>query len=189
LIRSRSDLWQPEEDVVNREEKAATVAALHERFKKATVALLASPQGLNVAKTQQLRRAVKQAGGEYKVTKNTFARHALRGTGFASLHDLLDGPTGVIFGYSDPVAVTKALVRFAEQNEKVFIKGAVLDGEVLQPAAVSELAKMPGRSQLLAELLRLMQAPAVRLLRSMQEPGARLVRVLSGAGERTKEKS
>jgi len=174
---------------VNREEKAAAVAALHERFKKATVALLASCQGLNVAKTQQLRRAVKQDGGEYKVAKNTFTRHALQGTGFANLHELLDGPTGVIFGYADPVALTKALVRFAEENEKVSIKGAVLDGEVLQPAAVSELAKMPGRNELLVKLLRLMQAPAVQLLRVMQEPGARLVRLLHRAGARTQEES
>lgn len=172
---------------MNREEKAAAVAALHERFKKATVALLASSQGLNVAKMQQLRRAVKQAGGEYKVAKNTFTRHALQGTGFASLHDLLDGPTGVIFGYADPVAVTKALVRFAEENEKVSIKGAVLDGEVLQPAAISELAKMPGRGALLVKLLCLMQAPAVQFLRSLQEPGARLVRVLRRARARTEE--
>jgi large subunit ribosomal protein L10 len=170
---------------VNREEKAAAVAALHERFKKATVAVLASSQGLNVAKMRQLRRAVKQAGGEYKVAKNTLTRHALQGTGFASMHDLLDGPVGLIFGYADPVAVTRALVRFAEENEKVSIKAAVLDGETLQPAAVSELAKMPGREQLLAKLLRLLQAPAVQLLRTMQEPAARLVRVLGRA--RTQE--
>jgi large subunit ribosomal protein L10 len=65
---------------VNREEKAANVAALHERFKQATVTLLATSQGLSVAKVQQLRRAVKQAGGEYKVAKNTFARRALKET-------------------------------------------------------------------------------------------------------------
>ena len=174
---------------MNREEKATSVATLHERFKKATVTLLATSQGLNVTKMQRLRRAVKQAGGEYKVAKNTFARRALQDTGFAGLHDLLDGPTGLIFGYADPVTVTKALVRFAEENEKVAIKAAVLDGELLQPAAVSELAKMPGREALLAALLRLMQAPAVQLLRTVQEPGARLVRVLDHVRARMEEKS
>jgi large subunit ribosomal protein L10 len=174
---------------VNREEKAATVAALHERFKKATVTLLTTSQGLNVTKMQQLRRAVKQAGGEYKVAKNTFTRRALQDTSFNDMRALLDGPTGLIFGYADPVAVTKALVRFAEENEKVSIKGAVLDGEVLQPAAVSELAKLPGRDVLLAMLLRLMQAPVVGLLRTVQEPGARLVRVLDRVRARMEEKS
>jgi large subunit ribosomal protein L10 len=189
LIRSPSGLWQPEEDAVNREEKATTVATLHERFKKATVTVLATSQGLNVTKLQQLRRAVKQAGGEYKVAKNTFTRRALQGTGFSGLHDLLQGPAGLIFGYADPIAVTKALVRFSEENEKLSIKAAVLDGKVLEPATVSELAKMPAREVLLAMLLRLMQAPAVQLLRTMQEPGGRLVRVLDRIRERGEEKS
>jgi large subunit ribosomal protein L10 len=163
---------------VNREEKAAGVAALHERFKRASVALLATSHGLNVRKMQQLRRALKQVGGEYKVTKNSFARRALKDTGYSGLHDLIDGPTGLIFGYSDPVAVTKVLVRFAEENDKLSITAAVLDEKLLEPAAVGELAKLPSREVLLATLLRTMQAPAVQLLRTMQEPGARLVRVV-----------
>ena len=189
MIRSPCGLWQPEEDAVNREEKATTVATLHERFKKATVTLLATSQGLNVTKLQQLRRAVKQAGGEYKVAKNTFMRRALQDTGFTALQDRLEGPIGLVFGYADPVALTKALVRFAEENEKLSIKAAVLDGKVLEPATVSELAKMPGRDALLSTLLRLMQAPAVQLLRTVQEPGARLVRALDRIRERREEKS
>jgi len=164
--------------VVNREEKATNVAALHERFRKATVTLLATSQGLNVSKVQQLRRALKQVGGEYKVAKNTFARRALQDTAFARLHDLLEGPTGLVFGYADPVAVTKVLVRFAEENNKLAIKAGVLDEQLLEPAAVDALAKMPSREVLLATLLRTIQAPAVQLLRTMQEPGARLTRVI-----------
>ncbi len=172
---------------MNREEKAAAVGTLQERFQRASITLLATSQGLNVTKIQQLRRALKQAGGEYKVTKNTFARRAVEHTGFVRLHDLLEGPTGLIFGYGDPVVVTKALVRFAEENEKLSIKAAVLDGRLLEPAAVSELAKLPGREALLGTLLRLMQAPAVQLLRTMQEPGARLVRVLDRVRARMEE--
>ena len=163
---------------MNREEKATAVTALHERFKKATVALLATSQGLNVKKVQQLRRALKQAGGEYKVAKNTFARRAMQDTAYARLHDLMEGPTGLVFGYADPVAVTKVLVRFAEENDKLEIKAAVLDEKVLEPAAVGELAKLPSKEVLLGMLLRTMQAPAVQLLRTLNEPGARLVRVI-----------
>ena len=108
---------------MNREEKATAVATLHERFKKATVTLLATSQGLNVTKMQQLRRAVKQAGGEYKVTKNTFTRRALQDTGFSGLHDLLEGPTGLIFGYADPVAVTKALGPLFRGEREAFDQG------------------------------------------------------------------
>jgi large subunit ribosomal protein L10 len=169
---------------VNREEKAANVAALHERFKQATVTLLATSQGLSVAKVQQLRRAVKQAGGEYKVAKNTFARRALKETAYGQLEALLEGPTGLVFGYADPVAVTKVLVKFAEENEKLSIKAGILGERMLEPAAVAALAKLPSREVLLAQLLGLLQAPAAQLLRTLQEPGARLVRLAGRVRDR-----
>ena len=169
---------------MNREEKTATIAALHERFKQAKVTLLATSQGLSVAKVQQLRRAVKQAGGEYKVAKNTFARRALKETAYAKLEALLEGPTGLVFGYADPVAVAKVLVKFAEENEKLSIKAGILGEQVLEPAAVSDLAKLPSREVLLAQLLGLLQAPAAQLLRTIQEPGARLVRLAGRVRDR-----
>jgi len=163
---------------VNREEKAANVAALQGQFQRASVALLATSQGLTVKQVQQLRRAVRRAGGEYKVAKNTFIRRAVQDTAYTRLNDLLEGPTGVVFGYDDPVAVTKVLVRFAEENEKLSIKGGVLAEKFLQPAEVAQLAKLPSREVLLAQLLGLLQAPAAQLLRTIQEPGARVARLL-----------
>ena len=172
---------------MNREQKASAVGDLQTRFKQATVTLVASSQGLSVAKMQQLRRALKQAGGEYKVTKNTFARRALKDTAYGRLDALLKGPTGLVFGYADPIAVTKVLVRFAEENEKLSIKAAALGEELLEPAAVTELAKLPSREVLLAMLLGLMQAPAAQLLRMIQEPGARLARLLDQVRARLAE--
>ena len=172
---------------MNREEKAAAVATLHERFKQATVTLLATSNGLSVAKMQELRRALKQAGGEYKVAKNTFARRALKETAYAKLEGLLEGPTGLVFGYADPVAVTKVLVKFAEDNEKLSIKAGVLSERVLEPAAVNALAKLPSRDVLMAQLLGLLQAPASQLLRTIQEPGARLVRLMGQVRDRMEQ--
>ena len=172
---------------MNREEKAAAVAALNERFKQATVTLLATSNGLSVAKMQQLRRALKQAGGEYKVAKNTFARRALKDTAYAKLGELLDGPTGLVLGYADPVAVTKVLVKFAEANEKLSIKAGVLGSRMLEPAAVNALAKLPSRDVLMAQLLGLLQAPASQLLRTIQEPGARLVRLMGRVRDRMEQ--
>ena len=169
---------------MNREEKAATVAALHDCFKQATVTLLATSQGLSVAKVQQLRRALKQAGGEYKVAKNSFARRALKETAYAKLEESFEGPTGLVFGYSDPVAVAKVLVKFAEENDKLAIKDGVLGERVLEPAAVNALAKLPSRDVLLAQVLGLLQAPASQLLRTIQEPGARLVRLMGRVRDR-----
>ncbi len=163
---------------MNRAEKAANVEALRERFAQAKVTLLAVSRGLSVGKMQELRRALKAAGGEYKVAKNTLARRALQDTAYTRLEQMLEGPTGLVFGYADPVAVTKVLVRFAEENDKLSIAGAVLDQRLLEPAAVTELAKLPSREVLLGKLLALMQAPAVQLLRTINEPGARVARLL-----------
>lgn len=172
---------------MNREEKAALVASLHDHFKQATVALLATSQGLSVAQMQRLRRALKQAGAEYKVAKNTFVRRAIQDTAYGMLEALLQGPTAVVFGYADPVAVTKVLVRFAEENEKLSIKGAVLGEHLLAAAEVSQLAKLPSREVLLGTLLGVIQAPATQLLRTIQEPGARFARVLEQVRARLEE--
>lgn len=169
---------------MNRQQKATAVADLQERFGRASVALIARSSGLTVAKTRELRRALRQAGGELKVAKNTLARRAVKDTPYAPLETLLRGPTGLVFGYDDPVAVAKVLVRFAEETDKLAITGGVLEGRLLQGAAVADLAKLPGRDTLLATLLATIQAPATRLLRTIQEPGARMARVLAGLRDR-----
>jgi len=163
---------------VNRDEKAAAVAALNDRFKHATVALLATSQGLSVGKMQELRRALKGVDAEYKVAKNTLARRALHDTAYQKLEALLDGPTGIVFGYKDPIAVAKVLVRFAEQNDKLAVKAGVLADQLLEAKRVGELATMPPREVILSTLLGVLQAPATQLLRTINEPGARVARLL-----------
>jgi large subunit ribosomal protein L10 len=163
---------------VTREEKTAAVVALQDRFSKATMTLVATTKGLNVATMQKLRREIKQAGGEYKVAKNTLTRRALKQTAYERLEETLIGPTGLVFAYADPIAVTKVLVRFAEENEKLSVKAGVLDQKLLDAAEIEGLAKLPSREVLLAMLLGLLQAPATQLLRTMKEPGAQLARLL-----------
>lgn len=172
---------------MNRTEKTANIAELRERFARASVTIVAESKGLTVGKTRELRRAIRAAGGEFKVAKNTLARLALQETAFSKLEELLSGPTGIVFGYSDPVAVTKALVKFAEQNDKVAVKGAVLDQKVLSAGEVADLAKLPSREALLSMLLALMQAPATQLLRTINEPAAGLVRLLGRVSERLEQ--
>lgn len=173
---------------MNREGKAASVTELRDRFQRASVALVAKSTGLSVAKTQELRRALRQAGGEFKIAKNTLARRALKNSAYGILDELLTGPTGLVFGYDDPVAVAKVLVRFAEENDKLSIAGGVLEGRLLKGTTVTELAKLPSREVLLGTFLALLQAPAARLLRTLQEPGARLARLLGQVRDRLEQK-
>ena len=160
------------------EEKARTVAAVQEKLKAAKMAIVTEYRGLTVTQMTRLRREIRQASGEYHVIKNTLVRRALKDTAYGSLDRFLEGPTGWVFGYDDPVTLSKTLVKFIEGNEKLTIKGGLLEGEFMDQAKVKVLAQMPSRPELQARLLALIQAPAVQLLRLIQEPGARVVRLL-----------
>jgi large subunit ribosomal protein L10 len=159
-------------------EKAETVAAVHERLRSAKMAIVTEYRGLTVAQITRLRREIRQASGEYRVIKNTLVRRALKDTGYGALEMLLQGPNGWVFAYDDPVLLSKALVKFADDNEKIKIKGGVFEGEFLDPAKVKVLAQMPSKPELQAKLLAMIQAPATQLLRTIQEPGARVVRLI-----------
>ena len=163
---------------MERAEKNTLVASLQEKFQQAQVTLLANPMGLTVAEVTNLRRQLRAVGGEFKVAKNTLARLAVVDTNYASMTPLLEGPNALVFGYSDPVSVAKVLVKYAEENKKLTIRGGVLDGKALGADAVSDLAKLPSREVLIAQLLGLLQAPASQLLRTINEPGTRMVRLM-----------
>lgn len=168
---------------MDRQEKTAVVDAFQGRFRTATMAVVTDYRGLSVSKMTQLRCDVRDAAGEYKIAKNNLVRLAIRDTAYQALEDFLTGPNGWVFAYDDPVGLSKALVRFADQNDALTIKGAVLDGALLEPAQVKGLATLPTLPELQAQLLSLMQAPAGRLLRTIQEPGGQLVRLLEAFRE------
>jgi large subunit ribosomal protein L10 len=158
--------------------KAETVAAVAERLRVARMAIVTEYRGLSVAQVTRLRREIRQVSGEYQVIKNTLIKRALRGTPYADLERLLDGPNGWVFAYDDPVVLSKALVKFADENDKLAIKGGVFEGQFLDLARVKALSQMPSKPELQARVLAMIQAPATQLARLIQEPGARVVRLL-----------
>ena len=168
-------------------QKAEKVATVHGMFKSAKMAIATEFRGLTVAQMTRLRREIRQASGEYQVIKNTLVRRALRETDYGSLDRLLEGPNGWVFGYEDPITLTKALVKFAEENDKLTIKGGMFEGEYMDPAKVKILAQMPSKPELQAQLLALMQAPATQLVRLIQEPGARIARLLEAMRKKKME--
>lgn len=168
-------------------EKAETVAAVHEKFRAAKMAIVTEYRGLSVAQMTRLRREIRGAAGEYQVIKNTLARRALEDTAYGSLESFLEGPNGWVFAYEDPVMLSKALVKFAEENDKLAIKGAMFEGQLMDRAKVKVLAQMPSKPELQAQLLALIQAPAAQLVRLIQEPGARVVRLLDRVGKSKSE--
>jgi large subunit ribosomal protein L10 len=159
-------------------EKAETVAAVHQRLKSAKLAIVTEYRGLSVAQITRLRREIREASGEYQVIKNTLVRRALQGTVFGDLDKLLEGPNGWVFGYDDPVMLSKAVIKFADDHDRLRIKGGVFEGKFMDTAGVKILSQMPSKPELQAKLLATINAPATQLVRLIQEPGARVVRLI-----------
>lgn len=142
-----------------RPEKAAVVEELRARFAGSKAAVVAEFRGLTVAQATRLRRALREAGVEYHVVKNTLAAIAARQAGLEGIDQLLVGPTAVAFAAEDPVAPARALSDFARDHEQLKIRGGVLEGKVIDLATVKALAALPRREVLLARVLGGMQAP------------------------------
>ena len=169
---------------MKRAEKVDSVRAIQDDLGRATVAVLAEYRGLTVVQMNRFRRAVREAQGRCRVTKNTLTKRAVSTSRYDKLGPLMHGPTALILGFKDPVALAKLTVKFAAELPKLEIKGAVLDGQVLPPAEVKALASLPAREVILAQLLGLLQAPAAQLLRTINEPAARLARLVDALGKR-----
>jgi large subunit ribosomal protein L10 len=164
---------------VNREEKVASVAELRERFRRASVALVAANLGLSAAESRALRRTLRGAGGELKVAKHTLSKIAMQETRYADCGALLRGPRGVVFGYDDPVAVAKALVDFAAQHQKLQIDGGAVEGQIIKPEQVKALASMPALPSLQARVARQALAPGRRVAAAVQSPARRIAGAIS----------
>jgi large subunit ribosomal protein L10 len=152
-----------------RPEKVAVVDDVRERFESASAALLTEYRGLDVTAISELRRALRAAGGDYKIYKNTLVRFAARDLGL-ELEDLLTGPTAIAFtterpdgSAGDAVDVAKALRDFARGNPALVVKGGVLGTRALTADEARALADVEPREVLLAKLAGAMAAPMVQL--------------------------
>ena len=142
---------------MKRTEKEQIVAELSEKLRDAKALYYTDFTGLNVKRMTELRRRLRKAGVEYVVIKNTLALRAVSGSGLVG--DRLRGPTGVVIG-KDPVAAAKVLSDFARENEqKPEVKGGLLEGRRIESAQVKQLASLPPREQMLAELAGGLQGP------------------------------
>src|SRR5205807_6874007 len=139
--------------------KVAVVNEVRERLSSADAAILTEYRGLDVAEIARLRRSLREAGGQYKIYKNTLMRLAVRELGLEELEELLLGPTAIAFVDGDAAAVAKSLRDFGRTNPALVIKGGVLGETILSAKDASALAELPSREQLLAQLAGAMAAP------------------------------
>jgi len=154
-----------------RPEKVAVVTEVRERFDNADAVLLTEYRGINVTELAALRRSLREAGGEYKVYKNTLVRFATRDLGL-DLDEHLTGPTAIAFvpagGNGDPVTVAKALRDFAKGNPNLVVKGGVLGDKLLSAQDAQALADVAPREELLARFAGLLAAPMQRFAGLLQ---------------------
>jgi large subunit ribosomal protein L10 len=163
---------------VDRTEKEELVSQMHQVFEDSSIIVVAHYSGLTVAEMGELRTQVRDAGANFKVTKNRLTRLALEGTKFKGLQDLFIGPTAIAYS-DDPVAAAKATVNFAKTNEKLVVLGGALGEEILDVNAVKSLATLPSLDEIRGKIVGLLNAPATKIVGVVQAPAGQLTRVIS----------
>ena len=145
-----------------RPEKVAVVEEIREKLAGADAAVLTEYRGLKVSELAALRSALRPAGTEFKIFKNTLARRAAEEAGLSELVPMLEGPTAIAFVSGDAVLAAKALRDFGRTNQALIVKGGLLGTRVLTSGDVTALADVAPREVLLARLAGGFQAPLVK---------------------------
>jgi large subunit ribosomal protein L10 len=166
-----------------RPEKLAIVEEIVANLNKSTTAVLADYRGLTAAEMTELRKGLREAGINFKIFKNTLSIIAAKQAGMDDLEGMLVGPTAIAFGFDDPIAVAKLINDFAKTHEALEIKGGIIEHQVIDQEKVVALAKLPGREQLIAQFLGLLNQPIVRLVTVLNKPVQDLAMTLNAVAQ------
>lgn len=147
----------PKEKILN--QKREVVEGISAKMKAAKAMVFADYRGLTVEQDTLLRNALRKAGVDYKVVKNTLTRFAANENGLEGLDSYLNGPTAMASSETDPVAPAKVLSEYAKKYDKLELKVGVVEGRIIDPSGIKALAELPPREVLIARVLGGLNAP------------------------------
>lgn len=162
---------------MTKQQKNQQITEITAKLNEAGIALVVHNNGLTVAQMNVLRAKMREAGAEFKITKNRLAKIAAKDTTYANISELLKGPTAVATA-KDPVAVAKGIVEFAKTNEKLVIVGGAYGAQKLDIKAIEQLSRLPSLDELRAKIVGMLKTPATRIACVLQAPGSQVARVI-----------
>jgi large subunit ribosomal protein L10 len=167
-----------------RAQKQKDLEALIAQFQQAKAAMLVGFQKMSVAKDQELRNQLREAGVSYDVVKNTLARIASQGTELEQAAEHFKGVTAVALSNSDPVGLSKAIAKFSKANPDIFtFKVGIVEGKVVELKDVEAIASLPSREELISKILFLINCQAQRLVTVINAVPRNLAVVVKQIGE------
>ncbi len=166
---------------LTKQQKQGRIDWLQQELRQATTVIVTGFAGLTVAQDFELRKQLRQAGGRFRVIKNTLAQRAAAGTPAAPVLAGLKGVTALAYTSGDAVALAQALQKYAKDNPALQLRAGVVEGAAISAADLAQLAATPSKPELYAKLLFLMQAPAQRLVTTLAAVGRDTAVVLDQA--------
>jgi large subunit ribosomal protein L10 len=173
---------------VSKAKKVEQVEALGQELKSVSSMVVATYNKLTVAQDFELRKTVRASGAKYRVVKNTLAERASKGTRVEEALKNLTGVTSIAYTSGDPVALAKALSKYAKDNPEFTFKSGVVEGRVITIKEIESLATMPSKEELYSKLLFMLNAPAQRLATVINAAGRDLAVVMGQGVEKKKFK-
>lgn len=172
-----------------KQEKSKIVDELKSKFTAAAGVFVADYRGLTVEQVNNLRKAFRTAGCDYRVVKNTLVKRAIAGTNMDGMAKHLKGMTAVAIAKTDAVVAAKAALDFAKANEAFKMRAAFVEGQLLDSAGVKTLSTMPTREEMRATLLGVINMPAAKLLAQINAPAQNIVGVLQAKIDEDEKKA
>ena len=173
---------------VSKAKKTEQVEELGSELKKVSSMIVATYRKLTVAQDYELRKTLRGSGAKYRVVKNTLVERAAKGTKVEEILKNLSGVTSIAYTSGDPVALAKALSKYAKDNPEFTFKAGVVEGRVISINEIKALATMPSKEEIYSKLLFLINAPAQRLVTVMNAVGRDLAVVVGQGVEKKKFK-